>query len=384
MKILIVTNHCLDTLSGGNIASIAFINSLTEFSKECHLIYPKKGPTLNLLNSKIFKTGIVNNRNIFQKIIDIYLGRINTFTNILVPKVIEFNPDLIIFDNSRSSFGYINQLKSFKKNIITIHHNFEREFYKSSYDNLFIKYPLLFYIKKAEKLAVLGSDLNITLTFQDIILLQNHYDYNKKALFNCIGIFNPIKSNFNTLKCSKINQSLTFLITGNLGVNQTEISLIPFLLNEFKIILSYFPSCKLIIAGRNPSKRLIFLCSKYSNINLISNPKNISDIANSADIYICPVNSGGGIKLRILDGLQFGLPILTHTISGRGYEIFQENGYIHTYSNLVEFKNSLFKIFNLKQSNINHRLEIFSLYNKTFSFESGSNRLISLISKHFS
>lgn len=382
MKVLIVTNHCLNSFGGGDLASISYINAFAEISSECHLLYPDKGPILKFLNPKISKIGIKDNYSSFKKLLFIYLGRINLFENIFLQKVVEFNPSIVVFDNSKSSSRCIGKLKNMGKKVITIHHNFEIQYAKASSINLFYRYPFMYYLRKTEKESVLNSDLNLTLTLHDIELLQSSYDYKKTSIFCKIGVFEPeFKFNPYSSLTDESNLSLKFIITGNLEANQTRVCLLPFLKNEFQLIKRNFPESQLIIAGKNPSKQIKEFCLKDFKITLIANPVNITEIVRKADIYICPVSVGGGLKLRILDGLKTGKPILTHEVSARGYEIFEENGFLFTYSNLKSFESSLIKIVTLsKELNKN---QIISIYDKEFSFNEGVNRLNKILNDYF-
>jgi hypothetical protein len=390
MKSLIFTNHSLDTFSGGNIASISFINSISTFSTKCFLVYPEKNKVLNFIDKKIIKFGVKNDNNIFKKIINIYLGRINRFHNIYFTIIKQIDPDIIFFDNSRASSSFFNLYKDFKKiKIVTIHHNYEMEYYKDSPVNIFIRFPFMYYMKKAEKEAILNSNLNLVLTDYDLNKLKNKYDIENTSIFYKIGIFESTISQFNNNSfkpnyiLNKNLNKITFIITGNLCAPQTLNSLLPFFNLEFKIIKEIFPFSNLIIAGRNPSLSLIKICKK-NNIELIINPTNMDDIIKRADIYICPINLGGGIKLRILDGLKNGLPILSHKIASRGYESFISNNFMFTYTTIYNFKIQLLKfknIYNYSDNDLNNK--IINLYRQEYSFDNGTNRLNNIVMKLF-
>ena len=62
----------------------------------------------------------------------------------------------------------------------------------------------------------------------------------------------------------------------------------------------------MIIAGRNPAAILIEKCKCLPNVTLIPNPENMQDILMQGDVYICPTRLGGGLILRIMDGLRLG------------------------------------------------------------------------------
>lgn len=379
MKILIFTNHSLDSIGGGSLASIAFINSLSFISNNCYLIYPENNAVLNILNNNVIKIGIKNNINILIKVFNIYFGRLNRFNKIYSNKIKEIQPDIIIFDNSRASSNFFKLYKSFKQiKIITIHHNYEMDYYKDNPVNLFLRIPFNYYMKKTEKEAVLNSNINLMLTEHDLCIFKNKYDPYNKLFFYKIGVYEPIsKLNDYNFILKKDTNKITFVITGNLGAAQTVNSLIPFLESEYHIIKETFPISNLIVAGKNPTTILIKICKK-KNIELIPNPINIHEILKRADVYICPINLGGGIKLRILDGLKNGLPILSHFNSARGYENFISNNILYTYSNINDLKNSLLKIKYIK-NNINFKYYIISMYDFEFSFKNGTERFNNII-----
>ena len=97
-----------------------------------------------------------------------------------------------------------------------------------------------------------------------------------------------------------------------------------------------------------------------------------------SDFYICPVDCGGGLKLKIMDGLKAGMPIITHSVSARGYENMKENGVLFDYSDERSFVNAVSKAIQCTKSN----REVYSLYRSVFSFEQGLNRLKHLLSNN--
>ncbi len=160
-----------------------------------------------------------------------------------------------------------------------------------------------------------------------------------------------------------------------MGSYQTEISLIPFLKEYYPILLREFPNSRLIVAGKNPSERLLEVCEYYKNISVIPNPPIMEDVIKDADVYICPTFVGGGLKLRIMDGLKLGLLVLTHEVSARGYEIFHDKGIVRIFKNKESF---LFKIKEMKTllaSNSLERKRNQDIYQRHFSFESGLERI---------
>ena len=378
MRFLIITNHFLDSNNGGSFASRAYINAFAELADKCLLLYPCNGANIEqYINKGVILKGIKNEKNKLSKLIDIYLGRINRYSETLLRDVSSFDPDIVVFDNSRSSAGLIKQVKSLGKKVITIHHNYEMQYYDGTKPPLLWRFPFMYFMRKAECAAVLYSDINLTLTNQDAELLQKNYDREKEADFKCVGVFECKRTEQSGFPNSelKTGSNLCFAITGSLNSYQTEVSLIPFLEEYFPVLLEAFPESELIIAGKNPSIAIKRLCQRYSHVELIANPPEMPEIMKQADIYICPVAVGGGLKLRVMDGLKMGLPVLSHIISARGYDDFIETGFLLTYNDKTSFKNGLLKVGAFfKEGEIDSK-RIKLLYKQTFSFEAGISRL---------
>ena len=73
----------------------------------------------------------------------------------------------------------------------------------------------------------------------------------------------------------------------------------------------------------------------------------------------------------IMDGLRWGLPVVTHSVSARGYDAFKDAGCLFSYSNVEEFLSAIQQLKSLSMS----KREIQALYISLFSFEAGVERL---------
>ena len=371
MKILFVTNTYLDSYGGGTFASIAFANAFAEVSNNCILLFPDRGNGISdRISSKYEFVGVFKKKNFFKYFIDFYLGRIHRFNDKAQQIFTAFKPDIVVFDNSRCSYGLIEAFSKNGTKVITIHHNFELDYYKSNPPLFIWRSIFLHHIKQAEGQAVKYSNINFTLTNYDLKILQQKYDSDLNSCFINLGIFESKKITKYDCK-DKLNNTLNFVITGSLDPVQTEVSLINFLKYYNPILLKLFPKSKLIISGKNPSKKFIKTCNYISNVDLIINPTNILEIVCKGDIYICPIYLGGGIKLRILDGLKCGLPVLTHSLSARGYEVFLDHDFMMSYNDIISFENCLLKLIKIKEMETNLSSFIKEKYQDVFDFKSG-------------
>jgi hypothetical protein len=385
MKVLFITHHYINAIGGGSFATKAFINAFAAISDSLLLFYPCQhcGEKVQMA-SNIMAQGFHYSKPKIFKLTDIYRGRLNRYRKEVFRHFESFNPDLVVFDNSRTSCGIIEKMKQRGLKIITIHHNYEMEYYRGTPPPFYFRLPFMYHLQRAEKKSVHLSDLNLTLTTKDIELLQTNYDPGKNSLFEKIGCFESLPQ-LTVLppKIENTTSKTVFAITGSLNSYQTEISLMPFLEMLFPVIMEIVPDCELIIAGRNPSAKIKQAIFKYGKcITLIENPEDMQATISRAHVYICPTNVGGGLKLRVMDGLKTGLPILSHSVSARGYEDFEAAGFLFEYHDLESFRLSLITMLERLRNKSFDNANIQALFIKIFSFESGVNRLKQILKAH--
>ncbi len=377
MKVLFITYHYLSGNGGGQFASRAFINAFSEISDELMLIYPDNGEDIkdNLDNRIIFHP-IRSKKSVFIKAINLLFGKLHKIDfNILKNEILDkhiFN--LIVFYTCM--MGDLTQkIKHLGYKTLTIHHNVQTDYYKDNKKSFLFNALGCFgyWVKKNEYYALRFSDVNLTLTESDAVKLSTIYKLSPSIIIINIGCFE-----FSTNKNQNLNENTTigqlcFIITGNLSAIQTENSLIPFIKTYYPIIQNDFPEHLLIIAGKDPSNNLSKLLSNYPQIQLIPNPEKIIDIIVRGTIYICPISLGSGIKLRVMDGLKSGLPVLTHITSERGYEELKKLGYIFSYYDTVSFRIALSK--SIQTATELKKSELITSYINQFSFDAGVKRL---------
>lgn len=366
MKTLFLTNSYLVGNSGGVYASRTHINLFAELSESMTLVYPnQRGKEASgISEDKLTMVPVDDYRSKIRKYLDLLMGKVHRFN--LKPEYLDSNKyDLVVFDNSVVSSGFVKRFKKAGIKTITIHHNYQIEYLLGD-SSLITLVPNLFWTWIYEKQAVKYSDLNITLTRQDIDLLKRHYDWN--ASFAVLGVFEYQRGSMPVLPQEERRHR--YVITGGLGFKQTERSLIRWIQDYFPILIKEDPGATLTIAGSNPSSLLANVIAE-AGIRLIASPKDMKPILNEADYYICPIDRGGGLKLRVMDGLKMGLPVLSHKVSVRGYETMQDAGFVFSYSNRESFIKGVQQLTNIKVD----RCTIQNTYNNCFNFEEGILKL---------
>lgn len=373
-QILFITHHYLYGNNGGCYASSAYINAFLEVCEQLTLLYPMKkdGTPRFLSNSpRLQKIPVWYNKPKIAKFIDLLCGKVHRYGNIRKYTKDRFF-DVVVFDTSLVSFHLIDYFKKRGSKIICIHHNYQYEYFRDNTHGL-MRIPVLYWCKRYEREAVRKSDINLTLTPQDETLLRQAYGKGNEKFYT-IGVFEHQRREPKEINTD--SKFPTFIITGGLAAYQTKESLKQWLLTCYCKLEDVYPNHRLIIAGRNPDEQLLDLCQNYPQIEVIANPVNMDEVLVKGDFYLCPTSLGGGLKLRIMDGLSHGMPVITHAVSARGYEAFQEEGFLFSYETPEQFEECLYKLAHKDFD----KKEIRNFYESTCSFDKGVERVKNFLS----
>ncbi len=112
------------------------------------------------------------------------------------------------------------------------------------------------------------------------------------------------------------------LIHGNLSVSENEQS-VYWILNTLQKVMD--PTFPIIVAGKNPSKRLVTFCEKM-NVHVLANPseKQLDTLIQEAQIHLLHTNVSSGIKLKLLASIHSAGHVLvnSHLVQGSGLAPF--------------------------------------------------------------
>lgn len=359
---------------GGAFASRAYIDAFIELSDSFTLMI---ADNCIVPDSYKQKAGIVYvpERPLKDKLLFPLTGRLHRF----IPYIYEYwqqtgkgKFDTVVLNGGVLAGDLVDFFQKEKMKVITIHHNVERQYHKDnrtieSFGGLYAGY-----INRNEKRALLGSDLNLSISRADMKEFRELYDLPDDVSLEYIGCFE--NKDRKPVKLLSKPEAHTLIITGSLGDYQTEEGVLHFLEELYPPMLRTYPDIKLLIAGRNPGKKLTKQC-RQPNIQLIANPDDMDTLIQQASVYIAPTRLGSGLKLRLMDGLRNGKAILSHPTSAKGYEAFHDKDYFRQYTSAADFAEKLGFL-------LGHRFDpekIMNDYRRHFSFRSGVERLEHLL-----
>lgn len=375
-KILFIATSNTFVALGGGLANKAFLQSILDvFPNQVDVIHPyvdKEVPNNFYLIPEYSKK---------KKILGLLHGIIHKYN----PWVLEFiekhkGEYSHCFINSGVFGDLVVPIQKMGIKVAVIHHNYEVEFQMDNKKATTFGGWFPYFVKRNEKNSYLLSNLNLFLTNSDKEKFIDIYG-NTKSPCHVLGMYETKNKEIIEVRQNDIDRK-KLVICGSLNSYQTLCGIKDFQKNCLQYLHNYYnEDFYLLITGRSPRKYICDLAASDPNITLIPSPKNISETISDCGIFICPTNVGGGIKLRIMDGLKLGMPIITHKISARGYDAFWGKPWFKIYDNDETFRTALKDLNEYIMISQNLREEILKEYNEYFSYDAGDKRFVETTTK---
>lgn len=188
---------------------------------------------------------------------------------------------------------------------------------KRLHREIFLLKPFIFYewskIKKYEHKLVDVFDRGIITSSID----RNRLPYRDKVDVLPSGVdldlfrFSPIDR----------RESMTIIATGNLNYFPNIDAILFFIKRIYPIIKKILPQVKLRIVGHSPGAVIKKLGSSEKNIEIIGPVDNMSDYLGQATVAVCPMLSGSGIKIKVLEALATGTPTVAMSLATQAIEV---------------------------------------------------------------
>ncbi|MEP6595831.1 MAG: glycosyltransferase [Ginsengibacter sp.] len=204
---------------------------------------------------------------------------------------------------------YLDKNKLRGKKVFVRLHNVEFEYYKQLAKSEISFFRKIYFLLESRLLKRYEENISskatfIAVTLKDIEVYKKEF---KATEIKYLPVFLPYTS-IN----SKEGKGNYCLYHGNLGVAENEKAATWLLKNVFNEL-----SISLIIAGKNPSKKLSWLARQNTNVSLIANPseKEMNELINKAQINILPSFNSTGIKIKLLNAIFNGRHCIVNAAS---------------------------------------------------------------------
>ncbi len=318
----------------------------------------------------------IGRSSFIKKVLNFLLSMLSRFTSGAIGYVKRNREkySLIIFNRGDIAGIAAKKIKALGGcKVCVIHHNFEVEYFMDNKGllTLYGKWDGL--IKKVERTAYKNADINLFLAPQDKEKFQKEYGNSrgKNIVIGCYETKDALQPVNNETK-----KDFDFSISGTLANYQTYRGIEDLKINYLDCIKKYIPHPSILLTGRKPSPLIFDIQEEFPNIfNIVPNPEDIFAQVCRGCIYICPTNIGGGLKLRAMDGLKCGLPVLVHEVSARGYDAFWDKPYFKIYNDKESFAKGLSQIILLIKTDSDLGESIKRDFYQYFGYQEGKHRL---------
>ena len=213
------------------------------------------------------------------------------------------NTDPILFEGLHTCHEIANPQLSERKKIIRMH-NIEHQYYHGL--SKFTNNPLkkLYYLTEARKLYNFEKIIH----HADLIcaISENDYKHYTKTHSNVMKL--TVFHGHNAYHSERREEYA--LYHGNLDVSENEYVAL-YLINQIFKELDY----SLIIAGKNPGKKIIKAIKLNSNVSLIGNINNekLNDLIANARIHIMPGFHSYGMRIKLIHALHSSGHVITNS-----------------------------------------------------------------------
>ena len=113
--------------------------------------------------------------------------------------------------------------------------------------------------------------------------------------------------------------SKVFVFLGLLSLPHNEDALASFLTNTLPLALKAMPDMKLRIVGRDCSEHLAKLAASFGpSVQLDGYVDDLNSVLSSCTGLIAPLRFGSGVKIKVLEAVGRGIPVLATPIAAQG------------------------------------------------------------------
>lgn len=315
----------------------------------------------------------VRHRSIIGKILTPLTGLLHRHHDMAMKLLSENDYDYCIFDENGIAGSLVGHAKKHNVKTVVLNHNCQYEYSRDNITSPLERMLILPVVKRCERISYINCDYNIFLTEEDKEQFAVRYGHSETTgiVGGCFYGKEEVPVTYGLDPLGK--SSLRMVIGGTMG-NVQNMDGINYFLDE---LLPLVPEeVSIVMAGKNPPVSLferIRLTGRH--IDIIPNPKNMDAIVRSCDIFLCPTRLGGGMKLRLMDGFRNGLPVLAHSISARGYRMFEHEGVMAEFDGKEQFAECIDWVLDAIRSERITRGKVLNAAEKFFSFESAIQRV---------
>jgi glycosyltransferase involved in cell wall biosynthesis len=119
-------------------------------------------------------------------------------------------------------------------------------------------------------------------------------------------------------RAGKQNNHIVFVGSMDVAMNQDGAHW--FVNSVFPIIQRRIPDAQFWVVGREPPPGIRRL-AKRSGVRVTGTVEDVTEYFQRASVFVVPVRAGGGTKLKTLEAMSMGLPIVSTSVGAQGLDV---------------------------------------------------------------
>ena len=250
-----------------------------------------------------------------SKEIEAYTIKLNdsSFENLIA----ELNPDIVIFDRfaSEEQFGW--KVSEICPNAVKILDTEDLHFLRKARETAFKQnrklddQDLLNDFFKREIASILRCDLSLIISEFEMDLLTEKFKIDKQILYY-LPLFAEVKPSL-----FSFSERKNFISIGNF-LHEPNWQTVLKLKKLWPKIKSKLPEAELHIYGAYATQKALQLHNEREGFLLKGRVENVEKVFSESKVLLAPIPFGAGIKGKLLESMQYGLPNVTSTIGAEG------------------------------------------------------------------
>lgn len=146
-------------------------------------------------------------------------------------------------------------------------------------------------------------------------------------------------------ECRDRDLKKRLVFTGSMDWLPNDDAMLYFIKHIYPLIKRKISDIEFVIVGRNPSGQLLSAVKNDNSIRILGKVEDMRPFIAQADIFVVPLRIGGGTRLKILEAMAMGKPVISTTIGAEGLEVESEKNIVLA-DKPEDFANKVVKLFN--------------------------------------
>jgi glycosyltransferase involved in cell wall biosynthesis len=243
----------------------------------------------------------------------------------LVRQLIQADFPLIQVEHS---WWYHHALRQRQARLVVVEHNLECEFWRQRGLSLMrtgsIFVGLCYYLGAIkiffqERAALKDADLVLACSDKERVKIERTFRIPGKIHDQRFGMFLADYQSFlRPARTLPPGTAIRLIFVGSLDSAESEDAIVFFIEEILPCLRAAMLKVSLALVGRNPSSALKKRIKFVPEIQLVGTVPDVRPYIADADIYIVPLRFGAGIRIKILEAMALGKPIVSTTKGAEG------------------------------------------------------------------